>query len=70
MSTTAVNMGALEEYFKRGIDAREFLEEMHDVMTDYMLLIADSDTGIDSERRQHLDFLATLYRTVRQATDF
>ena len=68
--TTPVNMKVLEWYFTQGNDAREFLNELREVMADYADLAKQSERGMDEERSSHMEFLDDFCQFVQESVKY
>lgn len=64
-----VDMEVLKRYFNTEVDALDFLNELHELMAEYAILLTSMGDRyyIGEEHARRIDFLQQLYRAVREA---
>lgn len=63
-----MNVDVLMEYFTNGISPQEFLDELHDIMAEYSMMVTkDDEFNMGLRTAQRIGFMRELYNTIRQA---
>lgn len=64
-----MNVDVLMEYFTNGISPQEFLDELHDIMAEYSMMVTkDDEFNMGLRTAQRIGFMRELYDTIRQAS--
>ena len=64
-----MNTDVLMRYFTEDISPQEFLDELHDIMTEYSMMVTkDDEFNMGLRTAQRIGFMRELYDTIRQAS--
>lgn len=64
-----MNVDVLMEYFTEDISPQEFLDELHDIMAEYSMMVTkDDEFNMGLRTAQRIGFMRDLYDTIRQAS--
>lgn len=64
-----MNTDVLMRYFTEVISPQEFLDELHDIMAEYSMMVTkDDEFNMGLHTAQRIGFMNDLYNTIRQAS--
>lgn len=64
-----MNTDILMRYFTEDISPQEFLDELHDIMAEYSMMVTkDDEFNLGLRTAQRIGFMRELYDTIRQAS--
>lgn len=64
---TNMNVDVILDFFEREMTPQQFLDGLHEVMADYMILAASSQFGADERHARRIDFLECVHRMVSKS---